>query len=133
MLSCYLQPANTCSMARLPIPSFPVRLREGSFLARIAAWKMGTSSVAMVLGRTIHLWGVTRAEFLADTAWVRHELMHVEQYRRYGVIGFLLRYVWESIRRGYRNNYLEVEARAVEEGETVGEMITNYGLRFTNS
>lgn len=112
-------PVIPLAMPSLPIPPFPVHLREGSFLARIAAWKMGTSSVAMVLGRTIHLWGVSRAEFLADTAWVRHELMHVEQYRRYGTIGFLFRYTWESVRRGYRNNYLEVEARAVEEGEKV--------------
>lgn len=41
---------------------------------------------------------------------LRHERIHVEQYTRYGTLGFLVRYVW-GMRKGYRKNPLEVEAR----------------------
>lgn len=40
-----------------------------------------------------------------------HEAKHVEQYTRYGVLGFLVRYAWLNLRHGYRQNPLEVEAR----------------------
>jgi hypothetical protein len=39
----------------------------------------------------------------------------VEQYRRFGFIGFLVLYGWYSLKHGYFNNPLEVEARAAEE------------------
>jgi hypothetical protein len=42
---------------------------------------------------------------------VMHELGHVNQYKRYGIAGFLARYLWLSIRYGYKNNPLELEAR----------------------
>lgn len=45
---------------------------------------------------------------------LRHEQKHVEQYARYGTIGFLVRYAWYSLRYGYQRNPLEVEARAAE-------------------
>lgn len=40
-----------------------------------------------------------------------HELVHVEQYERFGFVGFLARYVWYTLRYGYAKNPLEVEAR----------------------
>ena len=65
----------------------------------------------MVIGRTIHLSGVTRTEFLADAEWVAHEAVHVQQFRQFGFWGFLARYLWESARVGYYANKYEVEAR----------------------
>ena len=91
-----------------------IRIHENSLLARIAAWKMGSRNMALVLGRTIHLYGVRKEEFLQDEAWVRHELKHVEQYRRMGILPFLVRYLWWSARYGYYNNPLEQEARRAE-------------------
>ncbi|WP_343071013.1 DUF4157 domain-containing protein [Chitinophaga qingshengii] len=85
-----------------------------SGLARIAAMVMGVQEVAMVLGRTIHLHGASRFEFLSDIAWVRHEVCHVKQYRQYGMIGFLARYLYQSMRKGYYQNPLEVAARKAE-------------------
>lgn len=41
-----------------------------------------------------------------------HEAEHVIQFRRYGKLGFLIRYFWWSLRHGYRENPLEVQARA---------------------
>lgn len=91
-----------------------VSIRTGSILARAAAWKLGVSSVALTIGRTIHLHNAGAAEFLANERWVRHELAHVEQFRRYGLLRFMVLYLAESLRRGYHDNRFEVEARAAE-------------------
>lgn len=45
---------------------------------------------------------------------LRHERVHVDQYAKYGVIGFLVRYIWYQIRYGYIDNPLEIEARRAE-------------------
>jgi hypothetical protein len=91
-----------------------VIIREKSWLAKIAAAKLRTKSVAMVLGSTIHLHNTTREEFLQNTKWVKHELSHVQQFKQHGYIGFILKYIWESIRHGYYNNRFEKEARDAE-------------------
>lgn len=91
-----------------------VRIKENSLLARLAAWRMRTTNVAMVIGHTIHLHGVTRNEFLGRKSWLCHELRHVAQFEAFGTIGFLYRYLLETRRHGYRNNRFEVEARASE-------------------
>lgn len=93
-----------------------VQIKENSFLARIAAKKLKANSVAMVIGHTIHLHNVTREIFLEDQRWVKHEMAHIDQYRRYGLVRFLLLYTWYSIKYGYRNNPFEIEAREKEKG-----------------
>ncbi|CAL1521584.1 hypothetical protein MMC2321_05379 [Chitinophaga sp. MM2321] len=75
---------------------------------------MGVQQVAMVVGRTIHLHGASRGQFLADITWVRHEVCHVMQYLEYGLIGFLWRYLSEYMRNGYYLNRFEVAARESE-------------------
>ena len=90
-------------------------IKENSWLAAIAAKKLGKKQVAMVLGNTIHLANTTKEEFLQNKRWVKHETCHVSQYRRYGLIGFLSRYLWESLKNGYTNNKYEVEARMAED------------------
>jgi Domain of unknown function (DUF4157) len=91
-------------------------IKEHSWLAKIAAKKMKAHAVAMVLGKTIHLFGSTKEEFLADECWVNHELCHVKQFREHGYVVFLIKYLWESLRVGYYNNKYEVEAREAELG-----------------
>lgn len=91
-----------------------IRIVERSWLAKLAAKKLNAPRVAMVLGRTIHLSGVSRAQFLHHPAWVAHELAHVEQFRRYGTPRFVLLYLLESLLRGYHDNRFEVEARKAE-------------------
>ena len=80
----------------------------------MAAWKLSSGHMAITIGRTIHLHNTTRAEFLANKRWVKHELCHVEQDRRHGFLKFLCMYLWESMRKGYRKNKYEVEAREAE-------------------
>ncbi|WP_246197583.1 DUF4157 domain-containing protein [Chitinophaga agrisoli] len=70
--------------------------------------------MAIVLGRTIHLYGIGRQQFLANVAWVRHEVCHVKQYRQYGILWFLWLYLAEYRRHGYMQNRFEVAARAAE-------------------
>ncbi len=91
-----------------------VSIRERSFRARIAACCLGVNNVAFTLGKTIYLHNATRQEFLMDERWVRHELKHVEQFARHGFVSFVCKYVFETLRKGYRNNKYEIEARNAE-------------------
>jgi hypothetical protein len=90
------------------------RIKEQSWLASLAAWKLGARSVAIVFGNTIHLCNTSRTEFLMNESWLKHELCHIRQYRQYGLLNFLLRYLWESLKKGYYQNKYEAEARAAE-------------------
>ena len=89
-------------------------IKENSWQARLAAKKMNAYSVAMVLGKTIHLWGTSKKNFLADECWVKHELCHIKQFAEHGYVGFIIKYLWESLKVGYYNNKFEVEAREAE-------------------
>ena len=89
-------------------------IKENSWLAKIAAKQLRTGSVAMVLGNTIHLYNTSKEEFLQNKTWLRHELCHIQQFRQHGLVGFIVKYVWESIKKGYYNNKFEVEARKAE-------------------
>lgn len=68
----------------------------------------------MVICNTVYLHNTTREEFLQNTRWVKHEMVHVEQYRRHGILKFLLLYSWYSLKYGYTNNPFEIEAREKE-------------------
>lgn len=84
-------------------------------MARLAAKKMKAGALAIVFGRTIHLWNISRREFLRRPDLMVHEVEHVRQYRRHGFMPFLFLYLLDWIRKGYYNNRFEVEARAAEE------------------
>lgn len=90
-------------------------IKENSFVARIAAWTLNASSVAIVFGSTIHLWNSSKEDFLKNERWLKHELCHIRQYKQHGYMGFIVKYLWESLRKGYYNNKFEVEARKAEE------------------
>lgn len=92
-----------------------INIKENSWLARIAAWKLKSDSVAMVLGKTIHLYNSTKENFLNDERWLKHELCHVKQFKEHGYFMFMVKYLWESLRKGYYNNRFEVEARNAED------------------
>jgi hypothetical protein len=90
-------------------------IKENSWLAKIAAWKLRSDSVAMVLGKTIHLHNTSKENFLNDERWLKHELCHIKQFKDHGYFMFVVKYLRESIRKGYYNNRFEVEARKAEE------------------
>jgi len=91
-----------------------VRIKENSWVAKVAAAKMKADKVAIVFGSTIHLHNTTKQEFLNDSDWVCHELKHVEQYKQNGFAGFLIKYVTDWMKNGYYKNKFEVEARRSE-------------------
>ncbi|HMU45579.1 MAG TPA: DUF4157 domain-containing protein [Chitinophagaceae bacterium] len=91
-----------------------IRIKENSFIARLAAAKLGSKKVAIVFGTTIHLHNTRREDFLEDKLWVCHELKHVEQYQKHGYLIFPIKYFIEWVRRGYYKNKFEVEARENE-------------------
>jgi len=99
------------------------RIKENSFIARIAAWKLGSKQVAIVIGKTILLHNTSKAEFLLNTRWMRHEAAHLHQFKQYGFFSFLIKYVFESLKSGYQNNKYEIEARAAEKDEAVCDHI----------
>ena len=69
-----------------------VRIKENSWVAKMAAAKMKTDKVAIVFGSTIHLHNTSRSEFLHDNDWVCHELKHVQQYQQNGFTSFLIQW-----------------------------------------
>ena len=82
------------------------RIRRGGIFPRIGGWCLGCSTVAgITLGRTVWLGkGIQPSEEL-----LLHEVRHVHQFQ--AVPAFPLRYVFESLRRGYHHNRFEVDAR----------------------
>ena len=90
-------------------------IRENSWVARLAAKKLQTNNVAIVIGKTIHLYRVSKEDFLNDSRWVKHEQCHIRQFKEYGFFTFIFKYVYESMKHGYYNNKYEVEARNAEE------------------
>lgn len=100
-----------------------VRIKENSLLAKLSAKKMRTQKVAIVFGNTIHLYNTSREEFLKDEKWVCHELAHVQQYQKYGFLRFVILYLWESLKKGYRMNRYELEAKGKERNP---EIMLNY-------
>ena len=89
-------------------------IKEKSWVAWLAAKKLKVPAVAIVIGKTVHLHHASRTDFLNNPRWVKHELCHIRQFKEHGFLLFMLKYVWESILHGYRNNKYEVEARNSE-------------------
>lgn len=90
-------------------------IKENSWLAKLAAKKLRSKSVAMVLGNTIHLHNTTKADFLKNERWLKHELCHIKQFAAHGYFIFVVKYLWESLKKGYYNNRFEIEARQAED------------------
>ncbi|HTN47606.1 MAG TPA: DUF4157 domain-containing protein [Flavipsychrobacter sp.] len=101
-------------MSDHPASKTKVYIKTDSWLAFLAARKLRAGAVAIVFGNTIHLYKTRPGDFLANRSWVLHELKHVEQYQRYGLLKFLYHYLRESFNKGYFNNALEIEARNAE-------------------
>lgn len=91
-----------------------IYIKENSWLAKIAAAKLSSSSVAIVIGNTIHLYKTSQKKFLQNERWLKHELCHIRQFKQHGFLLFIVKYLYESIKVGYYNNKFEVEAREAE-------------------
>ncbi len=56
------------------------------------------------------------AERMQDDRLIRHEQAHWGQYKRMGFLKFYFLYLWYSLKYGYWNNPMEVEAREAQKG-----------------
>ncbi|HYW29956.1 MAG TPA: DUF4157 domain-containing protein [Gemmatimonas sp.] len=82
-----------------------VRWRRGGLPPRVGGWALGQRSVlGITLGKTVFL----APHAALSPALLLHELAHVHQFER--DVAFPVRYLWESLRRGYRRNRFEFEA-----------------------
>ena len=106
--------AALCGTAEvLPVPlsgRFPelasVRWRRGGLPPRVGGWCLGTATVSgITVGRTVWL--------APGVAWepglLLHEARHAQQWA--ADWAFPMRYILESLTRGYRANRYEVDAR----------------------
>ena len=98
-----------------------VFVKENSWIARFAAYKLHSKSCAIVFNRTIHLYNVTKTHLLQDQSYLRHEVAHVKQWQLHGLFAFTFWYIWYSIRHGYYNNPFEKEARLAEQNAQIME------------
>lgn len=94
--------------------TFRVTIRENSLIAKIAALKLGAKRLAIVVNKNIYLYNTDKQSFVKNKAWLLHELKHVEQYQRLGTLKFIIKYLLESVKHGYRHNKFEIEAREAE-------------------
>jgi len=87
-------------------PYDKVRLRKGAGMNAAAGIAFMRGNPAITLVRTIYFRRPWHADFSAanadDKADLLHELTHVLQYERLGVLGFGLRYARELARHGFR-------------------------------
>lgn len=90
------------------------RIKENSWIARLAAKKLKSLRAAIVIGNTIHLYNTSKKDFLLNEKWLKHELCHVRQFRQYGMVSFILMYLYESVKNGYYRNKFEAAAREAE-------------------
>ncbi|MBY5957309.1 hypothetical protein KUV50_04115 [Membranicola marinus] len=88
-----------------------VVIKSNSWLARLACRWMKSRRVAIVVGSTIHMYGAEPQNLFDDQNWLAHELVHIDQFEKYGFFRFIILYLWETVKHGYYNNRYEVEAR----------------------
>lgn len=82
----------------------------------MGGWFLGRNSVAAItLWRTVFLGDTTQF----DAELLLHELRHVAQFE--SDRAFPIRYIWESLRRGYHENRYEIDARAYAAAKLRGE------------
>lgn len=76
-------------------------------------WLLRTVLQSGVRAITLPPFGIyIKAVYEHDATVLAHEAVHWAQYERMGLLTFYATYIWYSVRYGYYNNPLEVEARA---------------------
>jgi hypothetical protein len=92
-----------------------LRLQRGDGFWLLIGGPVPPGAAAITIGPVISV----RARAVGNAELVRHELVHVEQWRHFGVVGFLWRYLgaylgwrlrWHPHRAAYRRIPFEVEA-----------------------
>ena len=102
-----------CSHSQQRNHSQKIRIIGNSWLAKVAARINGQETYAVTIGRTIFV-SCKKQDFFDKEWWVRHELTHVTQYQKLGVLRFLSLYVYYSVFHHHSENPFEKEAEDAE-------------------
>lgn len=89
-----------------------VKLKTDTLVSKVAFRLIRShknKAIASAINKTIHLHAITAEAFVERKAFMRHELQHIIQYHT--IRFFVLKYIWETLKKGYFNNKYEVEAR----------------------
>ncbi|MEX1182270.1 MAG: DUF4157 domain-containing protein [Gemmatimonadota bacterium] len=104
------------AMVQPPVAVPPgITIRTGRWVPALGGLLSGhrQPAAAVTLGRTI----VVHPKARLTERLLRHEVAHVEQWRRSPLL-FPLQYAMQHLRYGYRDNPFEIEARAAERIES---------------
>jgi hypothetical protein len=83
------------------------RFRSGGLPVRVGGWLLGRNRAdAVTLWRTVFV----AREVEPSAELLLHEIRHVQQFCESRT--FPLRYIWETVRRGYFENLFERDARS---------------------
>ena len=92
------------------------RLSGAGWMARLLSGKLfaGIEISAITLGHKINIRKMDHYDPHSPRglALLAHELKHVEQYERYGRLGFYLKYLRDYLRHGYGQERLTLEQEA---------------------
>jgi len=83
------------------------------WLAKVLGKLNRSKRYAVTIGQTAY-YSVSKEDVKKSPEWIRHEDEHKRQYAREGILKFLIKYFYYSIRYGYHNNPYEVDARKAE-------------------
>lgn len=105
-----------------------VRKMEGGFMGLVFKVYKFCNGLKTLAGYTTywHTIYLSEARF-DDRVLLAHELTHVQQIEQLGIVKFGYQYLKESIKKGYRENRFEVEARLNAKTKTE-EMIAKYKI-----
>jgi hypothetical protein len=87
--------------------------KYNSKIAKVFGFVNGQKRYAVTFGQTAY-YSVSKEEVLKSPNWIKHENRHKEQYAKEGVLKFAVKYIWYSIRYGYKANPYEIDARQAE-------------------
>jgi hypothetical protein len=98
-----------------PTENHQIRVRRNAVLPTIGGWLSGRTRPmsAVTIRHTIFV----HPDRKLTERLMRHELAHIHQWETYPWT-FPLRYAWNHLRHGYRNNPFEIEARHRETTES---------------
>ena len=83
------------------------------WVVNIMLWRFGIG--AITLGRWIFYFdGKIEKDNDYAESMIMHELVHIQQYKKYTWIGFWTIYLWNFVTKGYMNVPFEKEAYAIE-------------------
>ena len=93
-----------------------VRVVENSAIAKVVAKIKREEIYAITFGKTIFI-SCKKEEFLAQEWWVKHELAHVRQYEKHGILRFLALYTYYAVFHPKSVNPFELEAETAEHSD----------------